>query len=128
TAYDLKYFSEYFDRIGELAHNYNHRLTFHPGQYNQIGTLSDKVFENTKRDLYTHASILDACHLDLNSVMVIHGGGTFGNKQATLDRWISRFNTLDEKIKNRIVIENCERAYNYMDMLSLSKKISRPVV
>ncbi len=127
-AYDLNIFSEYFDRIGELAHDLNHRLTFHPSQYNQIGTPTTSVFSKTRLDLLVHASILDKCKLNNDSVMVVHGGGKYGDKNVTLDRWVEQFHTLDYCIKNRIVIENCERIYNYKDMLWLSKKIKRPLV
>lgn len=127
-AYSLDQFSEYFIRIGELADRYDHRLTFHPSQYVQIGTNKENVFENTKRDLLLHSQILDKCHLDRNSVMVVHGGGVYGDKQKTLKRWIEQFNSLDRSIKDRIVIENCENSYNYLDMLYLSSQIKRPFV
>jgi len=127
-AYPLEQFSEYFTRIGELADKYSHRLTFHPGQYNQIGTPHDHVFKKTKRDLLAHATVLDLCHLPPDSVMVVHGGGLYMNKLKTLTRWVEQFKTLPECVQNRIVVENCERGYNYMDMLHLSKEIKRPFV
>jgi len=127
-AYSLEQFSEYFTRIGELSVKYNQRLTFHPGQYNQIGAKERVKFKRTITDLKAHATILDLCHCDKNSVMVVHGGGVYDNKTKTLERWIQQFNELPEMVKNRIVVENCERAYNYMDMFYLSKKIERPFV
>lgn len=127
-AYDLGHFSEYFARIGALAEKYEQRLTFHPGQFNQIGTPRPHVFQKTKNDLGYHASILDRCGLGPNSVMVVHIGGVYYDKSGTMDRWVDQFNTLPDTIKNRIVIENCERAYNYKDLLYISKRINRPFV
>jgi len=127
-AYPLEQFSEYFNRIEELSERYGHRLTFHPGQYNQIGTPHSLVFSKTKRDLLAHATMLDMCHLPRSSVMVVHGGGVYGNKDKTIARWIKQFKALPMCVRDRIVIENCERGYNYTDMLYLSKEIKRPFV
>ena len=127
-AYDLGHFTEYFTRIGELAKSYKQRLTFHPGQYNQIGTPKPEVFKKTKSDLGYHAEVLDRCGLDKNSVMVVHIGGVYYDKVGTMDRWVEQFHTLPDAVKNRIVVENCERAYNYKDVLSVCKRIHRPFV
>jgi len=127
-AYPLEQFSEYFTRIGEVADTYDQRLTFHPGQYNQIGAKNPTVFQKTKKDLLAHAKVLDLCHRGSDSVMVVHGGGVYDDKLKTMTRWIEQFKTLPDCVKNRIVIENCERAYNYKDMLFMSKEIKRPFV
>ena len=67
------------------------RLTFHPGQYNVIGTPRQEVLEHTYLDLGCHAQILDMMECDQNSVMVIHGGGIYGDKQSTILRWIEQY-------------------------------------
>lgn len=127
-SYSLEPFQPYFTRIGELARSYDQRLTFHPGQYNQIGAEKESVFEKTMIDLSLHAEILDRMGLDQDSVMVVHGGGSYGDKDKTLDRWVDNFYRLPKNVQDRIVIENCERQYNYKDMIGLSKRIHRPVV
>jgi len=127
-AYSIDKFNNYFTRIGELAEKYNIRLTFHPGQFVQIGTPNPLVFEKSKLDLEYHASILDKCNLPPESVMVVHGGGTYKDKDTTIKRWCKQFHTLPDSVKNRLVIENCERQYNYKDCLYISKKIKRPVI
>jgi UV DNA damage endonuclease len=127
-AYPLSHFTEQFKQIGAFAKKYNHRLTFHPGQYNQVGATNPKVFEKTALDLKLHADILDAIGCDLDSIMVVHGGGVYGNKEATIKRWAKQFFQLPKNVQCRLVIENCERQYNYKDMLRLSKMINRPVV
>ena len=59
----------------------NQRLTFHPGQYNVVGTPC-KNFEQTINDLKCHADILDLMGCNEHSVMVVHGGGVYGDKCA----------------------------------------------
>jgi len=127
-AYSLSQFQDLFDEIGEYARDHGHRLTFHPGQYNQIGAKDPKVFEKTCIELRMHADILDMMGCGPESIMVVHGGGVYGDKKATMERWVEQFFKLPENVQNRLVIENCERAYNYEDMLWLSERTGRPTV
>jgi len=127
-SYSLETFQPHFQRIGELSRKYNHRLTFHPGQFNQVGAVSRDVFEKTKVELSYHAEVLDRCGLDPDSIMIVHGGGIYNDKEGTKKRWVDQFFQLPEIVQNRLVIENCERAYSVEDVLEISKQIKRPVV
>jgi UV DNA damage endonuclease len=127
-TFPLEQFSEYFHRIGEYAYDHKHRLTFHPSHFNQVGTPNKEVFEKTKMDLEYHADILNMCKCDMNSVMVVHGGGTYKDKETTKKRWIKQFFDLPRTVQERIVIENCERQYSIDDAIELSKHVKRPVV
>lgn len=127
-SYPLEQFDDLFKKIGKYARKYNHRLTFHPGQFNQVGAKNPKVFQNTLRDLSAHAEILDRIGCGPESVLVVHGGGTYNDKETTIKRWVKQFEQLPKNVRNRLVIENCERQYNYKDMLKLSRLIDRPIV
>jgi len=127
-AYDIFQFKDICMKIGDYARKHNHRLTFHPDQYNQIGTPHKTVFEKTSKELEMHADLLDLMELDLNSVMIVHGGGFYEDKPKTIERWIQQFFLLPETVRRRIVIENCERIYSVFDMLYISRRICRPVV
>lgn len=127
-AYSLSQFQEYFDKIGELADHTCTRITFHPGPYNQVGTPHENVFMKTIKELRYHAEVLDRCNRDLNSVMVVHGGGTYGDKSKTKKRWIHQFKQMPKSVQQRIVIENCERAYHYRDVLDIAHAVGRPVI
>jgi len=127
-AYPIDQFQQILTKIGQYARKHGHRLTFHPGQFNQIGTPTEDVFIKTVKDLTAHAEILDRIGCGNESVMVVHGGGTYGNKPETIKRWVKQFKELPHNVQNRLVIENCERQYTYADMLNISKQIHRPVV
>ncbi len=43
----------------------------------------------------------------LNSVMVVHGGGMYGDKEKTKQRWCENYLRLPQSVKNRLVLENC---------------------
>ena len=115
-------------KIGEKSRQLNQRLTFHPGQYNVIGTPNPEIFKNTIGDLKYHADVLDYMELDQNSVIVIHGGGVYGDKQKTIDRWCEQYYQLPENVRRRLVLENCEKNFSIEDCLEVSSRIKIPVV
>ena len=121
-------FKDHLLTIGKYAKQTNHRITMHPGQYNQVGAKSRKVFEQTVEDLKSHADILDAMDLDDNAIITVHGGGTYGDKENTMRRWIEQFDDLPRNVKNRLALENCERQYNIRDVLYISEQINIPVI
>ena len=81
-SYNIDFAKEELKKAGDLSKKYNIRLLMHPGQYNQVGALTQKVFDSTIEDLSHHADILDAMGLDNNSVLIVHGGGMYGDKKA----------------------------------------------
>ncbi len=115
-------------KIGALARSYNQRLTFHPGQFNVLASINPKALEHTINDLEYHADVLDLLGMDKHSVMVIHGGGTYGDIEATKQRWCENYKKLPDKIKRRLVLENCERNFSIIDCLDVSKKCGVPIV
>ena len=127
-AYDIETFREECEKIGRFAKKYGHRLTFHPGQYNVVGTPKADAFSKTVIELSLHADILDMMGLDEDSIMVVHGGGVYGDKEDTMKRWVRQFRLLPENVQKRLVIENCEKSYTALDMIRLSDMTGCPVV
>lgn len=116
------------EKIGEKARKYNHRLTFHPGQYNVVGTPNKNTFLQTIVDLSYHADVLDLMGMGKDSVMVVHGGGLYGDKEKTIERWCNQFVLLPKNVKKRLVLENCEKCFSIEDCLVISKLVNIPVV
>ena len=126
--YTFDFAKNLLKQIGDKSREYNQRLTFHPGQFNILGSPHEKVLLNTITDLDYHASVLDLMGMDQNSVMVIHGGGTYGDKPETIKRWCRNYETLPIHIKRRLVLENCERCFSVADCIEISKKTGVPVI
>ncbi len=126
--YTYDFAMDLLKQIGDLAKKYNQRLTFHPGQYNVVGTPDEKAFQHTIEDLSYHADVLDYMGMDENSVMVVHGGGVYGDKEKTKDRWCEQYHMLPDNVKKRLVLENCERCFSIKDCLNISKRVNIPVV
>lgn len=126
--YDFEFAKPLLKQIGDKAKQLRHRITFHPGQYNVVGTPNPDMFKKTCRDLEYHATMLDLMGMGKDSVIVIHGGGVYGDKAATITRWCQQFLKLPECVKPRLVIENCEKNFSIIDCLEVSRRVNIPVV
>ena len=126
--YSFDFALDLLKQIGEKSKKYNQRLTFHPGQYNVVGTPNENSFKQTINDLKYHADVLDLMGLDQNSIMVVHGGGIYNDKEATIERWCKQFKLLPENVQKRLVLENCEKCFSIKDCIKVSKKINIPIV
>jgi UV DNA damage endonuclease len=126
--YTLDFAKKDLELAGNLARKFGHRITMHPGHYNVVGSPNEEVFQKTIIDLGMHADILDMMKMDSNSIMVVHGGGVYGDKKKTIQRWIENFKRMPEKIQKRLVIENCEKNFSIIDCLEVNKELGIPVV
>jgi len=126
--YEYDFAIEHLKKIGSYAREKGHRLTFHPGQFNNLGSPNPKVVKQTFLDLEYHADVLDLMEMGKDSVMVIHGGGVYGDKPGAIKRWIENYHKLPEKIKKRLVLENCEKSYSIVDCLQISEECGVPIV
>lgn len=126
--YDMDFVMKDLNIAGDLANSLKHRVVMHPGQYNNVGAKDEKVVQSTTDDLSYQADILDGMGIDSNGVLIVHGGGTYGDKEATTRRWIEQFDDLPRKVKNRLVLENCERQYNTRDCLAIASECKIPMI
>ncbi|TFK26515.1 UV-endonuclease UvdE [Coprinopsis marcescibilis] len=128
-GYTLDYCAELLSQAGALARKYGHRLTTHPGQYTQLGSNRPSVIQASVRELVYHCDMLDLMGLDADSVMIIHGGGTYENKEAALGRIKHTITeVLPQKVRDRLVLENDEMCYNADDLLPLCEELDIPLV
>lgn len=126
--YDMEFADKLLKKIGEVARNLGHRLTFHPGQYNVVGTPNEKTFQQTIRNLSYHVEVLDRMDMGSDSVMVVHGGGMYGDKEETKKRWCKNYMRLPKAIRKRLVLENCEKCFSIKDCLDVTAIINIPIV
>ncbi|KAG9299211.1 hypothetical protein G9A89_013859 [Geosiphon pyriformis] len=127
-GYSLDYCKEELQAVGQYAAKFGHRLTMHPGQYTQLGSPKENVVRKSIRDLSYHAELLDLMGSPPDSIMIIHMGGTFGDKEETFKRFEVNYKELPEPIKKRLVLENDETCYNVQELLPLCQKMSIPLV
>lgn len=127
-GYSLDFADTLLKEIGNYAKENKMRLTMHPAQFNVLSSPSEKVILNTIKDLNHHCDILDRMELDQDSVMIIHGGGVYGNKTTALERLKENFKKLPENTQKRLVLENCEMSYKVEDLLPISEELKIPLV
>ncbi|KAF7510373.1 UV-damage endonuclease [Endocarpon pusillum] len=124
--------SEALADAGRVAAELGHRLTTHPGQFTQLGSPRKEVIDAAVRDLDYHAELLSLLklpdQLNRDAVMILHMGGIFGDKAATLDRFRRNYAKLDQNIKNRLVLENDDVCYSVHDLLPLCEELNIPFV
>lgn len=114
---------------GRVARSLNHRVTMHPGQFVQLGSPNPAVVEASIRELDVHATVLDLMGMDQDSVMIIHGGGVYGNRPVTLDRMRETIRTkLPTHVRNRLVLENDEISWSAEELLPVCHEFNIPMV
>ena len=126
--YTLDFAVDALREAGETARRCQHRIVMHPGQFNQVGAKDPAVFEKTCRELEMHAWILDTMGVGVDGVLCVHGGGVYGDRDATIERWIRQFAELPECVRRRLAIENCERCYSVEDCLTIADACDIPLI
>ena len=121
-------FGKRFKGIGDFIKSCGMRISMHPDQFTLINSQDNGVFENSVRELVYHAQVLDLMELDTSAKIQIHVGGVYGDKKASMRRFVERFEMLDETIKRRLVIENDDRRYNLKDCLKTSAEVGIPIL
>jgi UV DNA damage endonuclease len=119
--------------IGRMATNAHQRLTMHPGHFNCLGSPNPKVVEKTIKELNQHSEQFDMMGFDPSpyNKINIHVGGTYGDKEKTLDRFCASFETLDKNTKCRLTVENDDKAsgFSVKDLYEgIYKRVGIPIV
>jgi UV DNA damage endonuclease len=123
-----EYFKEYFEMIGKYIRKNKVRVTMHPDQFVVINSLSKGVVERSFKELEYHCEVLDLMGLGFDSKITIHVGGVYGNKDESIERFVSSYKKLSSRVKKRLVIENDHVSYSLRDCLEIHKKTGVPVV
>ena len=134
--YSIEFARPFLEEIGALTRKYGHRITFHPGQFNQLGTESSETLQKTIADLTAHATILEMMNAPQDSIMILHGGGMYCKKgedpkvakKRALRRWVDNYKALPEFVRKRVVLENCEKCYSVDDLLPICLENNIPLV
>ena len=90
------------------------------------------MIDNAIRDLDYHAELLSLLKMppqqDRDAVMILHLGGVFGDKAATLDRFRENYAKLSQNVKNRLVLENDDVSWHVHDLLPICEELNIPMV
>ena len=122
-----------FERIGKFVDANKIRITTHPGPFNLLASSNPDVVHNTVLDLNMHAVIFDMLNLSQTryNKINIHVGATYGDKIAASKTWCKNFKTLPESVKNRLTVENDDKAsmFSVLDLHNLIyNEVGVPIV
>lgn len=129
----VSFASEVLAEAGKVAAEFGHRLTTHPGQFTQLGSPRQEVIHASVRDLEYHDEMLSLLKLpeqqNRDAVMILHMGGVYGDKAATLDRFRHNYTTLlSDSVKQRLVLENDDVSWSVHDLLPICEELNIPMV
>ena len=117
-----------FERIGSFIRENEIRIDMHPGQYTLLNAKEPRIVTNAIRDLQYHCDVLDLMELDETAKVQIHVGGVYGDREASMQRFVDAVGGLPRSLRRRLVIENDERSYPLPDCLGVSAQTGCPVV
>lgn len=100
---------------GKIAMDNGQRLTFHPGPFDVLASLNEKVVQKCIIDLNKHGEIMDLLGLprDHSAPINIHVNTTQGGKEAAMQRFVDNFHLLDVSVRKRLVVENDDKESQY---------------
>ena len=115
-------------RLGEKARRLGLRLSTHPGQYSVLSSPDPEIARKARLDVEQDALLLDALGTGPEAVVVIHVGGVYGDRRASLERWVCSFEALSKGARSRLVVEHDERCFDLSDVLELHERTGVRVV
>ncbi|HYZ86834.1 MAG TPA: UV DNA damage repair endonuclease UvsE, partial [Bryobacteraceae bacterium] len=116
------------EEFGKHARELDIRLSFHPSQFIVINSPDPQIAAKSVWDLESQASILDAMGCGPEAVMVIHAGGTYGDKESSRRRWVEAYRKLSEPVRRRLVLENDDTRFSAADVLAIHEETGVPLV
>lgn len=113
---------------GDMARQQRLRLTMHPGHFIQLSSADAIRVERSSQELTVCAALLEAMGLGVEAVVVIHIGGLYGDKRASLERFVQNYLTLSPAVRQRVVVENDDRTFDLQDLLWVHKRTGIRIV
>ena len=113
---------------GDMARQQRLRLTMHPGHFIQLSSADAVRVERSIQELTVCAALLTAMGLGAEAVVVIHIGGLYGDKQASLERFVQNYLALSPAVRQRVVVENDDRTFDLQDLIWVHKRTGVRIV
>jgi UV DNA damage endonuclease len=112
---DIEEIKTILKRCGDFATKHEMRLTMHPGQFVVLTSPHKHVVENSISELKAHSDLMDYMGLSETpyNKINIHMGAAYGDKESAVKTFIKNFKTLPDAIKNRLTVENDDKAVMY---------------
>jgi UV DNA damage endonuclease len=104
------------------------RVDFHPDHFVLLNSPDDDILKNSVKTLQMHMKLLQGMGIDQTHRCVMHVGGSYKDKDSALERFITNFGRVSERIQRMIMLENDDTTFNLDDTLYLCEKLGLPLV
>jgi len=112
-------FRDKWREIGELVKKHHLRVSFHPNQFTLFTSPREEVTKNAVIDMECHYRMLEAMGVEKESLINIHIGGAYGNKEESLERFRMNLKSLPAPIKEIMTLENDDKTYTTDETLKI---------
>ncbi len=113
-------------QAGKLAREVGIRLSMHPGQYIQPGSLKPEVVERSLAELRYVARLFDLIG-STDSVLVLHMGGAYEDRAATARRFASVMRP-ETDVLRYLALENDERVWAVPEIVETAGSLGIPTI
>lgn len=114
-----------FRECGAYAADRGLRVTFHPDQFVVLNSPNPTVVESSVGELEHLAEVAEWTNAD---VLMLHGGGGYGDKPAALERFVETVDKLPAAVRSRLAVENDEKVYTPSELLPVCHRTGVPLV
>jgi UV DNA damage endonuclease len=112
--------------LGELARSLDIRLSMHPGQFIQPGSLRPEVSERSLAELRYVARVFDLIGSS-DSVIVLHMGGAYEDRTASIARFVETMRS-ETGILRYLALENDERVWPVSAIVQTARSLGVPAI
>jgi UV DNA damage endonuclease len=112
--------------IGELARSLGIRLSMHPGQFIQPGSLRPDVSERGLAELRYVACVFDLIGSP-DSMIVLHMGGAYEDRTASADRFVETMRS-ETGVLRYLTLENDERVWPVSAIVQTARSLGVPAI
>lgn len=118
----------FFREVGDYVRENAMRVSFHPDHFTVLSTPREEVLAHSVSDLDRHVRMLEAMGLPIEAKCNIHIGGSYGNKEKALTRFIENVNKLPIRLRERLMLENDDKTFTAKETLQVCEELRVPMV
>jgi len=114
--------------LAELVREQDVRLSFHPYSLVSLSTPDEDRAWRSAAYLESQSTMLDMLQLSREAVIVLHVGGIYDELTSARDRFIRRYEQLQERVRQRLALENDDRRFSIADIINIHDRCGIPLV
>lgn len=120
-------FKDKYDHLAKLINDKKLRIDLHPDQFTVLNSTKKEVLVNSFNILEHSYKILDFLKIK-HKIIILHTGSNVFGKEASIKRFINNFKKLPLYLQKSIAIENDDKIFNILDILSICNTLNIPCV